>query len=832
MPHEIQVICEGEALVSRSLLLQLQEIRKIKSILSTTTKTPNFPSNGILKQLQALSKILDAADFKREAEALADVYALGILSSDFGGLGYKEDTELDEKQEAAVLFLVAAYLEALNSADRGVAPVPYLTTRPVGRRGMTLSEKIFAAHDIEHKGVVKPGDVVRVNVDWILASELSWRGMETTYDALGKPGIFRNDRFWLAGDHVVDPRIRKMPQVKALVDASERARDQFKLTEYQGMNYTILHTEFCRERAQPGMIAIGSDSHTCSAGSVGTLAIGLGVADVTMPLITGETWFRIPESVNIRFINEPGPGIGGKDTILYILKELKRNTVASDRVVEFTGPGIKHLSSDARFAICNMTTEFGGITGIFVPDEVTYEFINKRKLPRHRANAVYFRPDDDADYVATHTIDLAKVEPFVARYPSPDDVVPVNEMSDTALDGCFIGACTTAEEDLIMGAMVLEAGLRKGLVPVNYGKRKVVPGSLPITHKLRELGLAAIYGKAGFEIGAPGCSYCVGMGADRASEGEVWLSSQNRNFKNRMGKGAIGHISSAATVAASSFSMKITNPRFLLDEIDKDQLAKALGIKSPSIYRTQPRYVEPGAVDLKANPDIKVELSQSGKREVQVPATAPGVNRDIHKGKVQRLEDFIDTDALAPAESLTTCRTNEEFGAYCLKHTHPEFRSRAANGHTIVVAGQAFGCGSSRENAVSALLGCGITCVIAKSFAFIYGRNQPNLGLLGIVIPESETGFWEAAEDGKECEVDVMRCVVKIKGVKREWKFQLSDMERELIAAGGLTSAFRAYGKGLFDVMTSGKREDVGKISGNIAEMKLEENKEEKKLQW
>ena len=117
-----------------------------------------------------------------------------------------------------------------------------------------------------------------------------------------------------------------------------------------------MHTEFCRERAQPGMLIIGSDSHTCSAGSMGTLAIGLGVADVTMPLITGETWFKVPETVNIRFINAPRPGIGGKDAILYILKELKRNTVAADRVVEFTGPGLDHLSCDARFAIANMTT--------------------------------------------------------------------------------------------------------------------------------------------------------------------------------------------------------------------------------------------------------------------------------------------------------------------------------------------------------------------------------------------------------------------------------------------------------------------------------------------
>ena len=122
--------------------------------------------------------------------------------------------------------------------------------------------------------------------------------------------------------------------------------------------YTIMHTEFFRERAQPGMLVIGSDSHTCSAGSLGCLAIGLGVGDVTVPLITGETWFKVPDTINIRFIGKPAPGIGGKDIILYVLKELKRNTVAANRVVEYTGPGLEHLSCDARFAIANMTTVF------------------------------------------------------------------------------------------------------------------------------------------------------------------------------------------------------------------------------------------------------------------------------------------------------------------------------------------------------------------------------------------------------------------------------------------------------------------------------------------
>lgn len=247
-------------------------------------------------------------------------------------------------------------MEALNYEDRRSSPIQPLDYRPDGRRGMTLAEKIFASHDVSRKGEVKVGDVIRLDVDWVMASELSWAGMERTYNSMGKPGIFRNDRLWIAGDHVVDPRIMDHPKVKPFIEKSERARQVFKLTEYQGMNYTIMHTEFSRSTVQPGMLIVGSDSHTCSAGSVSCLAIGLGNADVALPLVTGETWIKVPETVEIRFINKPRPCIGGKDIILYVLKELKRNTVAAERVVEYTGLGLQYLSCDARFAICNMTT--------------------------------------------------------------------------------------------------------------------------------------------------------------------------------------------------------------------------------------------------------------------------------------------------------------------------------------------------------------------------------------------------------------------------------------------------------------------------------------------
>lgn len=158
-------------------------------------------------------------------------------------------------------------------------------------------------------------------------------------------------------------------------------------------------------------------------------------------------------------------------------------------------------------------------------------------MKKHRSSATYYRADEDAEYEASYEIDLSKVESLVAVYPAPDDVVPVSEVAGTRLDGTFIGACTTAEEDLIIAAFVLQAGLDKGMVPVDSGRRIVVPGSKPIRHKLEKLGLLDAYARAGFKVRVPGCSMCVGQGIDQAGPGEVWLTSQNRNFKNRMGPG-------------------------------------------------------------------------------------------------------------------------------------------------------------------------------------------------------------------------------------------------------------------------------------------------------
>lgn len=516
-----------------SLLLALREKRGIN------TETLGYAQGeSLLAILSETISTLAKASKHAEAEALTEVRTKLTLSPSFGGLGLGDSDVPSAAQYQEASFLCEAWLESLNSQERCRDYLDVNTHAAQGTRPMTLAQKIFTQHALgspEARRGLAVGDVVRVGVDWILASELSWEAMARTHEEMGNPGVWRNDRLWIAGDHVVHPTNYDQPKIRRYIDSAEKARRDFSLVEFQGFNTTIMHTEFVRERAEPGMLVIGSDSHTCSAGAMGCLSIGLGTADVMMTLSLGETWFKIPESIKIELVGKPAFGMSGKDVILHIFKELKRNTVAAERIVEFVGEGVQHLSCDARFAICNMCTEFGAITGVFVPDAVTKDYISRRRRKANTTNSVYFKPDADAQYAGRYTIDLSAVEPSVAVYPNPDDVVPVSNKAGMKLDGVFIGACTTTEEELVLAALVLKVGLVKGL-PLVAGKRHYVPGSLPIVARLQELGLLEIYEEAGFTRGPPGCSLCVGLSAEKAAEGETWLSSQNRNFQNRMGK--------------------------------------------------------------------------------------------------------------------------------------------------------------------------------------------------------------------------------------------------------------------------------------------------------
>ncbi|KAH8812090.1 3-isopropylmalate dehydratase [Xylogone sp. PMI_703] len=674
-----------------------------------------------------------------------------------------------------------------------------MATETQPSRPLTVCEKILVQHAIGLQSpTVQPGDVIRIAPSWLLSSEAAWYGMERMYNRLGRPGFKRKDRFWLAPDHIVDPRVNDRPKERAVIESCEKIAEEMDLGDnYNPPNVTIMHTEFYRARCQPGMLVIGADSHTGSAGALGALAIGMGPTDLVIQVITGETYLEVPEVVRINFTGVPPVGLSGKDVILGVMKELKRNTVAAGRLVEYTGEGLKYLSCDARFAIANMTTEFGGIGACVVPDAVTLQYMEKRPVKKHKSSSIYFQPDEGAQYAGSYDIDLSKLNHFIALYPSPDNVVPVTEATLPPLQGCFIGACTTTEEDLILGALVLREAMKMGMTPSAPGLRRVTPGSTKIINRLKEVGVLEEYEKAGFVIGAPGCSYCVGMGIDQASKGEVWLSSQNRNFRDRMGPGSIANIASAATVAASSFSMSLQDPQPILDRINLDEYDEMRAYWKNEEMKS-PEYSEPTLL-----PAAQSEFAKDDASSTESKSHLP----EIISGKIQRFGDNVDTDSLIPTDKcMLTDREALGRGAFC--YTRPEFYDRAQAGAKVLVAEKSFGTGSSREQAPKALQAAGIEAVIAKSYAFIYRRNQANNGLLGIKLEDEE--FYKLAQEGAEITINVKEREITCGG--KVFPFRLDQIEEELLSSGGLLQVYDKFGTQLFKKL----QEASSKISKKI----------------
>jgi aconitate hydratase/homoaconitate hydratase len=611
--------------------------------------------------------------------------------------------------------------------------------------GMTLTEKILFQHAIGwHKNHLKPGDILTISVDWTIASELAWNGMNMTYDALGRPPIFNKERFYLALDHTVDAQtLANDTRTQRLVQLSRHFAREAKLNYFYDANETIMHTEFFRQFVRPGEVVLGADSHTSSHGGMSAVAIGLGGADITVAMVTGRSWIQVPESIRVHYAGRLPFGLTGKDVILKTLGDLGRNTVAMERAVEYTADHLKDFSTDFRFTIANMTAEFGGLNGIFPADEQVAMTMSKRRKQEFRKGGFWFKADENAHYFETFKIDLNKLEPLVAKPFSPDNVFTIEKATGQKLDGCFIGACTTTQEELALAALVLEVGLQEGKRPLPSENRIVIPGSREVEKNLHAAGLWQFYQQAGFRIGEPGCSMCLGIASDRANPGEIWLSSQNRNFPNRMGKGSLAWLASAPTVAASSYAMQVADPRPLLEKIDREKWQKIAAMKAglPAVLYTEPQ--------------------TSAVKEPDSEQNGNGMLSPVIEGRAQLFGDHVDTDAIIPGEF---CHLSdlEEIGAKAFFHVRPDFVERVRKGENIIVAGEGWGSGSSREHAAWALKGAGVKAVIAKSYAFIHKRNLVNEAIPFLILQDD--AFFHQIEDGISITVNLQEGAVKLNG--------------------------------------------------------------------
>ena len=683
------------------------------------------------------------------------------------------------------------------------------------RRPMTLTQKILAAHARNlPRPWVQTGDVLQVSVDWTIASELAWNGMDRTYGLMGRPKLHDKDRFFLAVDHTVDPvTLATDARAQRLVQLSQGFARESGIKHFYDANQTILHTKFYRDLVRPGDVVLGADSHTSSHGGLGAFAIGLGGADIVVAMVLGSSWIEVPEAIAVEYTGALPFGVAGKDVILKTLALLGRNTVAMERSVEYRGEGVAQLSTDSRFAIANMTAEFGGLNGIFEADAVTAAWLAGRsdKDDAQATKAMLaLRADEDAPYLARYPVPLADLEPQVAKPFSPDNVVGVTEVAGMPLDGAFIGACTTTEEELVLAALVLEQAEKasggKSRRPPQQ-KQLVVPGDLSIEAHLGKAGLWAVYERNGFRVGPPGCSMCLGVASEKAGKGEKWVSSQNRNYENRMGEGSLAYLASAATAAASAAGMKLADPRPLLARVDRERFRRILGERQP---RRSPevRIVDPEPdVAGAAKPSASSARAASAAGAQGASASGPGATgaRAASAGdapisaRVQRFGDNIDTDAIIPGQfcHLTSL---EELGAKAFHFVKPDFVDRAKQGASVIVAGEAWGSGSSREQAVLALKGAGIRAIIAKSFAFIHKRNLVNEALPFLAI--QDPAFFAAARDGAPIEVDLGRGRVRVGGASFAAEVP-SKIIRALAGEGGIVPAIQRHGAGVFEKLTS-----------------------------
>lgn len=628
---------------------------------------------------------------------------------------------------------------------------------------MSLSRDILTAHSLTG-APAKVGETLRVAIDWILASELALAGMDATYQSIGRPPLWNPESFFLAIDHTVDPHtIRYDARTKQLVRLSRQFAELHKLPAFYDANTAIMHTAFYRNHCIPGSVVVGADSHTTSHGALGAFSIGLGGADVAVASVTGHTWISVPEEILVRYRGSLPRGVTGKDVVLETLSRLGCNRHALERSIEFETCDTE-FSPDTRFAICNMAAEMGAINGIFRPISEADLFLSGTgQSPEQFAK--FLASSDPSSFQATFDINLSKLTPKVAIPYSPDNVCDVTSVAGRPLDGCFIGACTTTEEDLVLAALVLEQMQKQGVEPVESSKRLVIPGDTGIKKKLAEAGILEIYTRAGFRVGLPGCHMCLGLGTERAGRGEVWLSSQNRNFKNRMGVGSDAFLASALTVAASSAAMKVTDPRMYLEGVDLTKYAEVCGAERPfPIQTTRP---------LPAHPTPQAPSEQQAERPIPK-----------QKGRALVFGNNVDTDAIIPGEfcSLTD---PTELGQKCFAHVRPEVPKLAKEGSNIVVAGTGWGCGSSREHAAWALRGAGIKAIVAKSIAAIHKRNLINEGIPLIIIKSPD--FYQIIKEGDYLTIDAQTAQVhhKSSGITFQGE-RLTQIESSLLQSGGL----------------------------------------------
>jgi len=583
----------------------------------------------------------------------------------------------------------------------------------------TFVEKIFEA---------PAGAIVFRKPDIVLTHDNS-ASIYKTFEKMGSGRIFDPDQLLVVLDHNAPPTNSKL--ATQYEEIREMVR-KYKIKKFYDAGRGICH-QIMSYHALPGMIIVGSDSHTCTAGAFNAMAAGIDRTESAGIWTRGETWFRVPESMKITLHGKLNKNVYAKDLSLWIIGMIG-TAGANYMSIEYHGDGVKSLSISDRMTIANLASEMGAKNAVFPADDVLKEYLRGKEYDVLWA-------DEGAVYKQEIDIDLDNIYPLVAAPHNVDNIKGVSEVAGTKVQQGLIGTCTNGRiEDIRIAAQIL-----KGKKVIESFQLLIIPASREIYLQAIKEGLVTKLIEAGANILSPSCGPCLGTGQGIPADGYTVISTANRNFPGRMGnQNAEIYLASPATVAVSALKGAITDPR-----------------EKPG----SEKYV--------------ISRKESGKIFI-----GEGENRKVNGVWNYRDCDNLNTDQMFAGNLTYNILSSEpeSIVPHLFTGFDPSFSKKAAK-DDIIIAGDNFGCGSSREHPAVGLAHIGIKAVIVKSVNRIFYRSSINQGLPLIVLPE----VVEAYREGDMVDIDFKLGQVMIGG--RSLNFEpLPEKLSEIIRSRGLVN--------------------------------------------
>ncbi len=632
---------------------------------------------------------------------------------------------------------------------------------------MNVTQKIILPHLIS--GTVKPGEEIALKIDQTLCQDATGTLVMLELEAMGLERT-KADISVQYVDHNLIQEDSKNPDDHVFLESAARRFGFYFSRPGNGISHAVHMQHF----GKPGTTLTGSDSHTCAAGSMGMIAIGSGGLEVAMAIAGYPLYIKMPKIFGVKLTGKLPDWVSAKDVILEMLRRYDVKGGVG-YIFEYYGEGLQHLTAMDRHVIANMGAELGATTTVFPSDQITREFL---KSQNREADWIELQADPDATYDQYDEIDLSTLIPLIAKPSSPGHVVPVSEIAGADLYQAYIGS--SANPGYRDFAVVAE--IVKGKTIPSHVSLDINPSSRTILEELVHDGHLGNLIHAGARIHQAGCNGCIGMGQAPATDKNS-LRTVPRNFPGRSGSTDDKvFLCSPETAAASALMGVITDPR-------------TLPFPYPKITQPKHTVLNPACIDspLPLQEAQRVHLVK-GPNIVSLPVLDPLPTR-LHIPVLLKVGDNISTDDISPAGAkVLPYRSNiPKLSEFTYAHIDPEYVKRAQNhpGGHVIIGGDNYGQGSSREHAALAPRSLGLRIVIALSFARIHWQNLINFGILPLVFNHPED--YRALQLMDMITLDHLPMVlnnedlnITVNDKVISVKHNLSKRQQEMLAIGGL----------------------------------------------